>query len=187
MVDIVAATGTTITVPDEAINVVSGPYHSDSGTKSYVRGNFGPGALESKEDASHLVGRLQVTLAMLTRPNGTPVWVKTRAIAILRYPLDTEIQGPTNLVRSVIVVGGFLQALQEDIATVRQIMSKSAPGALATSSALTRVWARHVAGRNNDSARLGCRRMRNPIWKRSAGQWCGRSSPRQECRGRSTT
>jgi hypothetical protein len=138
MVDIVAATGTTVTVPDEAINVVSGPYHSDSGTKSYVRGNFGPGALESKEDASHLVGRLQVTLAMLTRPNGTPVWVKTRAIVILRYPLDTEIQGPPNLVRSVIVVGGFLQALQEDIVTVRQIMSKSAPGLLATSSALTR-------------------------------------------------
>jgi len=138
MVDIVAATGTTVTVPDEAINVVSGPYHSDSGTKSYVRGNFGPGALESKENASHLVGRLQVTLAMLTRPNGTPVWVKTRAIAILRYPLDTEIQDPPNLVRSVIIVGGFLQALQEDVATVRQIMSKSAPGLLATSSALTR-------------------------------------------------
>ena len=138
MVDIVAATGTTVTVPDEAINVVSGPYHSDSGTKSYVRGNFGPGALESKEDASHLVGRLRVTLAMLTRPNGTRVWVKTRAIAILRYPFDTEIQDPPNLVRSVIVVGGFLQALQEDIATVRQIMSESAPGALATSSALTR-------------------------------------------------
>jgi hypothetical protein len=98
MVDIVAAAGTTVTVPDEAINVVSGPYPSDSGTKSYVRGNFGPGALESKEDASHLVGRLQVTLAMLTRPNGAPVWVKTRAIAMLRYPLDTEIQGPPNLV-----------------------------------------------------------------------------------------
>jgi hypothetical protein len=138
MVDIVAAAGTTVTVPDEAINVVSGPYPSDSGTKSYVRGNFGAGALESKEDASHLVGRLQVTLAMLTRPNGAPVWVKTRAIAMLRYPLDTEIQGPPNLVRSVIVVGGFLQALQEDMATVRQIMSQSAPGLLATSSALTR-------------------------------------------------
>ena len=108
------------------------------GTKSYVRGNFGPGALKSKEDASHLVRKLQVTLAMLTRPNGTPVWVKTRAIVILRYPLDTEIQGPPNLVRSVIVVGGFLQALQEDIVTVRQIMSKSAPGLLAMSSALTR-------------------------------------------------
>ena len=68
MVDIVAAAGTTVNVPDEAINVVSGPYLNDSGTKSYVRGNFGPGALESKENASHLVGRLQVTLAMLTRP-----------------------------------------------------------------------------------------------------------------------
>jgi hypothetical protein len=43
MVDIVAATGTTVTVPDEAINVVSGPYASDSGIKSYVLGNFGPG------------------------------------------------------------------------------------------------------------------------------------------------
>jgi hypothetical protein len=33
MVDIVAAAGTTVTVPDEAINIVSGPYPSDSGTK----------------------------------------------------------------------------------------------------------------------------------------------------------
>jgi hypothetical protein len=138
MVDIVAATGTTVTVPDDAINIVSGPYPSDSGTKSYIRGNFGPGALESNEDASHLVGRLQVTLAMLTRPNEAPVWVKTGAITILRYPLDTEIQSPPNLVRSVVVVGGFLQALREDIAAVRQIISNSAPGLLATSSALTR-------------------------------------------------
>jgi hypothetical protein len=36
MVDIVAATGTTVTVPDEAINIVSGPYPSDSGTKSAI-------------------------------------------------------------------------------------------------------------------------------------------------------
>jgi hypothetical protein len=117
MVDIVAATGTTVSVPDDAINVVNGPYPSDSGTKSYIRGNFGPGALERNEDASHLVDRLQVTLAMLTRPNETPVWIKTRAITILRYPLDTEIQSPPNLVRSVVVVGGFLQALRENIAT----------------------------------------------------------------------
>ena len=138
MVDIVAATGTTVTVADDAIYVVNGPYPSDPGAKSYVRGNFGPGALESNEDASHLVRRLQVTLAMLTRPNGTPVWVNTRAITILRYPLDTEIQSPPNLVRSLVVVGGFLQALREDIATVRRIISKSTPGLLATSSALTR-------------------------------------------------
>jgi hypothetical protein len=52
VVDIVAATGTTVTVSDEAINVVSGPYPSDSGTKSYVRGNFGPGAIAPRHRSS---------------------------------------------------------------------------------------------------------------------------------------
>jgi hypothetical protein len=137
MVQIVATTGGTITVPDNAINIVTGPYPGDPSPKSYIRGNFGPGAVDSNEDASHLVARLQVTLAKLTRPNGTPVWVKVAAITLLRYPLDTKIPSPPNLVQSVIMLGAFHQALQEDIATIRRIMSQDVPALLATSVALT--------------------------------------------------
>jgi hypothetical protein len=56
---------------------------------------------------------------------------------LLRYPLDTEIPSPPNLVQSVIMVGAFHQALQEDIATIRRIMSQDVPALLATSVALT--------------------------------------------------
>jgi hypothetical protein len=135
MVDLVTLMGMTVTVPDSAINVVSGPYPGEAGVKSYVRGGFGPGAIETNEAASHFVDRLQSTLARLTRPNGTPVWVKVSAITILRFPFDTEILSPPNVVRSVIIVGGFHQALQEDIATVRQILARTAPALLTTPAA----------------------------------------------------
>jgi hypothetical protein len=138
MVDIVTSTGMTVTVPDSAINVVSGPYPGDAGVKSYIRGGFGLGAIESSEDASHFVDRLQATLARLTRPNGTPVWVKASAITMLRFPLDTEIPSPPNVVRSVIMVGGFHQALQEDIATLRLILAQTAPALFASPAAQRR-------------------------------------------------
>jgi hypothetical protein len=139
MVDIVTSTGMTVTVPDNAINVVSGPYPGDVGVKSYIRGGFGLGAIESSEDASHFVEGLQATLVRLTRPNGTPVWVKASAITMLRFPLDTEIPSPPNVVRSVIMVGGFHQALQEDIATLRRILAQTAqtaPALFASSPAV---------------------------------------------------
>ena len=82
MVQIVATTGGTITVPDNAINIVTGPYPGDPNPKSYIRGNFGPGAVDSNEDASHLVARLQVTLAKLTRPNGTLLGLGRRHNAV---------------------------------------------------------------------------------------------------------
>jgi hypothetical protein len=135
MVDLVTLMGMTITVPDSAINVVSGPYPGEANVKSYVRGGFGPGAIETNEDASHFVDRLQTTLARLTRPNGTPVWVKASAITIMRFPFDTEISSPPNVVRSVIMVGGFHQALQENIATVRRILAQTAPALLTTPAA----------------------------------------------------
>jgi hypothetical protein len=143
MVDIVTSTGMTVTVSDSAINVVSGPYPGDAGVKSYIRGcfglgAFGLGAIESSEDASHFVDRLQATLARLTRPNGTPIWVKASAITMLRFPLDTEIPGPPNVVRSVIIVGGFHQALQEDIAAVRRILAQTAPALFVTPAARRR-------------------------------------------------
>jgi len=135
MVDLVTLMGMTITVPDSAINVVSGPYPGEANVKSYVRGGFGPGAIETNEDASHFVDRLQTTLARLTRPNGTPVWVQASAITIMRFPFDTEISSPPNVVRSVIMVGGFHQALQENIATVRRILAQTAPALLTTPAA----------------------------------------------------
>jgi hypothetical protein len=136
MVDITTVGGGTVSVVDSSINVVSGPYESYPGIKSYVRGSFAPGAIESTEDAAHIVGRLQVPLAKLTRPNGTAVWVKISAITMVRYPLDTEIPAHPNLVRSVIMVGGFHQALQEDVDTIRHLMTQEAPAVLATSLAL---------------------------------------------------
>jgi hypothetical protein len=57
---------------------------------------------------------------------------------MLRFPLDTEIPSPPNVVRSVIMVGGFHQALQEDIATLRRILAQTAPALFASPAAQRR-------------------------------------------------
>jgi hypothetical protein len=140
MVEIVGSDGSPVIVPDEAITVITGPYAFEPVTKSYIRGAFGQGALESTEDPAHLVGRLQVKepLVQLTRPNGTPVWVKPSAISILRYPNDMEARDePGYAVRSVIIVGGYHQPLREDIAAVQRIMVE-VPAVVATAAASAR-------------------------------------------------
>jgi hypothetical protein len=139
MVDIVDTSGKTATIPDTAITVVSGPYPHDTGTISYIRGSFGPGAFQSSEDAAHLVARLQLPkpLTGLTRPNNTPVWVKAGAISMVRLPLDTEIPNPPQIVRCVVMVGGFHQAVREDVDTVKQLMAQAASPLLSAVGAMT--------------------------------------------------
>jgi hypothetical protein len=127
MVDIKNVDGVRAEIPDDAINVISGPYPFDGTPVTYVRGSFGPGAFQTAEPAASLVGRLKpaAPLVQLTRPNDTPVWVKAKAVTMIRHPLDTELVDPPNLVRSVIMVGAFHQALREDVATATKLLSSA--------------------------------------------------------------
>jgi hypothetical protein len=126
MVDVTTTSGVRATIRDEAIAVITGPYPDDDGMCTYIRGSFGPGAFQAQGDPASLVARLVLAkpLTQLTRPTGDPVWVKASAVNMVRYPMDTELPDPGSpyIVRSVIMIGNWHQAIQEDVQTARQLL-----------------------------------------------------------------
>jgi len=126
MIAIRALDGTDVFVNEDAVTLVVGPYPHDVGPHTYVHG-VDRGVLVTAENAAALVIRLAVNppLAKLTRPDGTPVWIKRSAVSDVRAPLATE-QLAGALVKAVVVVGGLHQAVCED---VRAAASTLAPAA----------------------------------------------------------
>jgi hypothetical protein len=127
VVDVINIDGLHAEIRDEAITVISGPYPWETGGDGcYIRGSFGPGAFVTRENALLLVNRLHLGLPLvqLTRPNNTPVWVKASAVSMIRYPLDTELPdpGPDIVVKCVIIVGGFHQAIRESVAVAHNLL-----------------------------------------------------------------
>jgi hypothetical protein len=127
MVDVTTSDGMKADIRDEAITVITGPYPWEKGAKGcYIRGSFGPGAFMANESGAHLVARLKLAkpLVQLTRPNDTPVWVKASAVTMIRYPFDTELPDPGSdiIVKSVIMVGDFHQALRESVTTAHDLL-----------------------------------------------------------------
>jgi hypothetical protein len=121
MIAIRALNGTEIEVNQDAITLIAGPYPHDVGSHTYVHG-VDRGVLVTAEDAAVLVARLGVPFAKLTRPNATPVWIKSSAVQEIRAPLPTE-QQPGGVVKAVLVVGDLHQAVREDVATVAAILN----------------------------------------------------------------
>ena len=124
MVNIRTTNGTDTVIRDESIAVVTGPYPYDERVCTYIRGSFGPGAVQTDGRPQDIVARLQLgkPLVQLTRPTGDPVWIKASAVNMIRYPLDTELYDPDSglLARCVVFVGSFHQAVREDVQTARQ-------------------------------------------------------------------
>jgi len=88
MADITALDGTVLHIADDSVTMVVGPYPGDTPNRSYVSGP-GPAPIATNEAAAALVGRLhpKQALAVLTRPNNTPVWIKGSAVTLLRPPI----------------------------------------------------------------------------------------------------
>src|ERR1700756_2477899 len=105
MIAIRALNGTEIEVNQDAITLIAGPYPHDVGPHTYVHG-VDRGVLVTAEKAAALVARLGVDppLVKLTRPDGSPVWVKRSAVSAIRPPLATEQQGG-GAVQAVLVIG----------------------------------------------------------------------------------
>jgi hypothetical protein len=121
-----ALDGTDVSVDEKAITLIAGPHPHDVGPHTYVHG-IDRGVLVTAEDAAALVARLGVppSLARLTRPDLTPVWLKGSAVTALRAPPATEQQAPGS-VNAVAIVGGLHQAVHETVEAARAIVN--APG-----------------------------------------------------------
>jgi|SRR5215469_13133061 len=76
------------------------------------------------ESVTALLQRLNLasSFAKFTRPDGSPVFISGKAIAVARQPLPSEGYGPE--VHSVIFAGTLKQALQESLDAVRQTLSR---------------------------------------------------------------
>jgi hypothetical protein len=122
MVEITNVAGDQASIRDDAITVITGGSPEDPTPFTIVHGSFGPGVLQTREPAAALAARLASPLVQLTRPNNAPVWVKASAVTTLRPPLDTEVTVPPRLARSIIMIGGFHQALREDVATATRLL-----------------------------------------------------------------
>lgn len=112
--------GTVIEIQDESVSIVTGPYPSDPPDRCYVTGP-GAAAIPVAEAAAGVVARLtlEIPLVELARPNGSPIWIKAAAVTSLRAPLADEIP-PGERVGAVLQIGAGRQAVQEDVANVRQ-------------------------------------------------------------------
>jgi hypothetical protein len=123
MTDITALDGTVMHINDNSVIIVSGPLPGDPPDISYVTGPA-PAVIETGEDAATLVASLHPTvpLALFTRPNGTPVWIKGGAVSLVRVPIVGETP-PGETVGAVIFIGAHQQAVEEDVATARAIIN----------------------------------------------------------------
>lgn len=124
MVLIHAIDGTELEIDENSVILVSGPYPHDVGPHTYVIG-VERGVLVTAEKAAALVARLgvQPCLAKLTRPDSTQVWIKRAAVTAIRRPRETERQAGAK-VNAVLVVGGFHQAISEDIQTAISVLNE---------------------------------------------------------------
>jgi len=115
MITIKSLDGKDLHINENAISMISGGAHTNIFTLD------GP-KHATAESPQALVNRLGVHFAKLTRPDGSPVWVKPSAVNVIREPISTEMQG--NKVNAVIQVApAFKQALREDVATASRMLS----------------------------------------------------------------
>jgi hypothetical protein len=123
MIVVRALDGTDVSVDENAITLIAGPYPHDVGPHTYIHG-IDRGVLVTAEDTAALVARLGVPppLVRLTRPDLTPVWLKGSAVTGIRAPLATERQAPGS-VNAVVIVGGLHQAVHETIEAARAIVN----------------------------------------------------------------
>ena len=126
MIAIRALDGAEILVSEDAVTLVAGPYPHDVGPHTYVHG-VERGVLVTAEDARALAARLRVDppLVRLTRPDGSPVWIKKSAVTVIRPPLATE-QPAGAVARAVVIVGGLHQAIREDVQTAASMLTTPA-------------------------------------------------------------
>jgi hypothetical protein len=94
MIDIRTLDGHDINMNENAIVLIAGSLPPRCRTHTYVYG-VPQSVLVTAEKPDLLVARLRIdpSLAKLTRPDRSPIWVKGSAVTSVREPIATEQQG----------------------------------------------------------------------------------------------
>ncbi|HEV2444160.1 MAG TPA: hypothetical protein VGT07_16670 [Steroidobacteraceae bacterium] len=77
------------------------------------------------ESADALLQRLSLasSFVKLTRPDGSPVWINSKSVSVVRQPLPDDLEYAPQ-VHSVIFAGTLKQALCESLDQVRQALGR---------------------------------------------------------------
>ena len=120
---IVNLDGNSIDATEARIYLVTGPYPSDDDEYTYVYG-ASPKVLITMEDPESIVSRMEKPglMVVLTRPNGTPCWVRGTAVSSIRNPTWTDAP-PGGVVNAVLIVSGRHQAVQESVIEVKKAVN----------------------------------------------------------------
>ena len=124
MLAITTLDGSVLHLDDDSVVMVTGPKPGDPPGRSYVTGPA-PGPIATDEETAAVLAALhpQAPLAQLTRPDGSPVWIKGGAVTSVRAPIPADVP-PGEPVGAVIIVGGCHQAVREDVATVGGLLDR---------------------------------------------------------------
>lgn len=127
MVAITMPNGQVANIRDESISAAHKAYDPHPRpTPNVETAVFGPtnAALIAAEPPESLIGRLvlQVPLAILTRPDGTPVWIKGPAVTLVREPLRNEIPPAPFIVRATVIAASRRYTVQQDPLSALQIL-----------------------------------------------------------------
>jgi hypothetical protein len=123
MIEITTLDGQALDLDNGSVLRVVGPLPHDVGPHTYVSGPT-PAELVTAEAPEALLARLGLNppLAQLTRPNGTPVWLKAAAVSAVRAPVPAEQQDP-GTVNAVILLGSLHQAVHETVEAARAVIN----------------------------------------------------------------
>ena len=123
MADITTVDGLKVLFDTAAIAAIAGA-EGQAGVAGAVIYGLGPQGLTVSESTAALVQRLSLaaSLAKLTRPDGTPIWINAKSVGVARQPSPGEYEAQ---VRSVIFAGAIKQAVRETLDDVRQAINRA--------------------------------------------------------------
>ena len=121
MADITTVEGLRVLFDSAAISAVA---DSDiqTGAAGAVIYGLGPQGLVVSESTDALIGRLNLTssLAKLTRPDGSPIWINGKSVSVARQPSSGEYEAQAH---SVIFADALKQAVRETLDEVKQAVN----------------------------------------------------------------
>ena len=122
MADITTVEGLRVLFDSAAISAIAGS-EGQTGVSGAVIYGLAPEGLRVSESTDALVQRLRLSssLAKLTRPDGSPIWVNGKSVSVVREPASLEYAAT---VHAVVFAGALEQAVLETLDDVKQAINR---------------------------------------------------------------